>query len=106
MSYIMLRGRWCNIFILKVHATTEDKIDDTKGRFYKEPELLFDKFPKYHMKILLGGFNADIGREDIFKPTIGNESVEVDVRCRGHQCGMSMFTDTHVILQQMFVYHC
>jgi hypothetical protein len=37
--------------------------------------LVFDKFPKYHMKILLGGFNAKVGREDIFKPTIGNESL-------------------------------
>jgi hypothetical protein len=35
---------------------------------------LIDKFPKYHMKILLGDFNAKIGREDIFKPTVGNES--------------------------------
>jgi hypothetical protein len=25
------------------------------------------------MKILLGDFNAEVGREDIFKPTIGNE---------------------------------
>ena len=27
------------------------------------------------MKILLGDFNAKVGRENIFKPTIGNESL-------------------------------
>jgi hypothetical protein len=27
------------------------------------------------MKILLGDFNAKVGREDIFKPTIANESL-------------------------------
>jgi hypothetical protein len=27
------------------------------------------------MKILLGDFNAKVGREDILKPTIGNESL-------------------------------
>jgi endonuclease/exonuclease/phosphatase family metal-dependent hydrolase len=27
------------------------------------------------MKILLGDFNAEVGREDIFKPTIENESL-------------------------------
>ena len=27
------------------------------------------------MKILLGDFNAEVGREKIFKPTIGNESL-------------------------------
>jgi hypothetical protein len=40
-----------------------------KDRFYKELEHVFDKFPKYHMKILLGNFNA------ILKPTVGSESL-------------------------------
>jgi hypothetical protein len=65
MSYIILRGRWCNIIVLNVHAPTEDKIDDIKDRFYEELEQVFDKFPRYHMKILLGDFNAKVGREDI-----------------------------------------
>jgi hypothetical protein len=38
----------------------------------EEMECMFDKFPKYHMKNMLGDFNAKVGREDIFKPTIGN----------------------------------
>jgi exonuclease III len=46
-----------------------------KDSFYQELKRLFDKFSKYHMNILLGDFNAKIGREDIFKPTIGNESL-------------------------------
>jgi hypothetical protein len=46
-----------------------------KDSFYEELERVFDKFPKYHMKILLEDFNAKVGREDIFKPTIGNESL-------------------------------
>jgi hypothetical protein len=44
-----------------------------KDSFYEELESVFDKFSKYHMKILLGDFNAKVGREDIFIPTIGNE---------------------------------
>jgi exonuclease III len=47
MSYIILRGRWCNI-VLKVQAPTEDKIDDIKDGFYEELEQVFDKFPRYH----------------------------------------------------------
>jgi hypothetical protein len=50
MSYIILRGHWCDIIILNVHAPTEDKIDDTKDRFYKELEHVFVKFSKHHMK--------------------------------------------------------
>jgi hypothetical protein len=75
MLYIILRGRWCHIIVLTVHTPTEDKTDDVKDRFPEELKRVFDKFPKYHMNILLGDFNAKVGREDIFKPTIGNESL-------------------------------
>jgi hypothetical protein len=51
-----------------------DKINDMKDRFYKELEHVLDKFPNYHTKIMLD-FNAKVGSEDIFKPTIGNESL-------------------------------
>jgi hypothetical protein len=54
---------------------TEDKTDYMKGSAYEELEHVFNKFPKYYMKILLGDLNAKIGREDIFKLTIGNESL-------------------------------
>jgi hypothetical protein len=30
MSYIILRGRCCDIIVLNVHAPKEDKIDDIK----------------------------------------------------------------------------
>jgi hypothetical protein len=71
----MLRRRWCDIIVLNVQAPTEDKIDDIKDRFYDEVEQVFDKSPKYPMEILLGNFSARVGREDIFKPTIGNENL-------------------------------
>jgi hypothetical protein len=54
---------------------TEDKINDVKDSFYEELECVFDKLPTYYMKISLGDFNAKVGREGIFKPTIGNESL-------------------------------
>jgi hypothetical protein len=51
---------------------TEDEDDDIKD---EEQEQVFVQFPRYHMKILVGDFNAKVGREDIFKPIIGNESL-------------------------------
>jgi hypothetical protein len=35
------------------------------------------------MKILLGDFNAKLGREDTIKPTIGNESLHEDSNDNG-----------------------
>ena len=61
-----------------MHAPSEDKCDDLKDSFYEELEQVFDHFPRYHMKILLGDFNAKVGRENIFKLTIGDESLHQD----------------------------
>jgi hypothetical protein len=72
MSYIILRGCWCHIIVLNVQKI---KTDDVKDSFYKELARVFDQFPKYNMKILLGDFNPKVDREDIFKLTIGDESL-------------------------------
>jgi hypothetical protein len=57
-----------------VHAPCEDKSDDVKDSFYEELGCVFDQFPRYNMKFLFGDVSAKLGREDIFKPTIWNES--------------------------------
>jgi hypothetical protein len=74
MSYIILRSRWCPIIVQNVHAPT-DRIGDVKDSMCEELEHVFDIFTKYNMKMLLGYFSTKVGREDIFKPTIGNGSL-------------------------------
>ena len=71
----MLGGRWHNTIVVNVHAPSEEKSDTSKDSFYAELEQVFDHLPKYHKKILLGDFNAKVGRDNIFKPTIGQESL-------------------------------
>jgi hypothetical protein len=68
---VILRDRWCDIIVLNVHVPTEDETDDMKDSVYEEVEHVFDKFPKYHLKVLLGDFNAKVGRKDTFKATTG-----------------------------------
>jgi hypothetical protein len=74
LSYIILRGRWCNIIVLNVHAPCEDKGDEVNISVYEKLGRQFHQLPRYGTKNLLGDFNVKVGREDIFKPTIGNES--------------------------------
>ena len=71
MSYTVLRGRSSNITVLNVHAPS----GDSKDSFYEELHWVLDHFPTYYMKILLADFNAKSGRKDIFRPTIGNNSL-------------------------------
>jgi hypothetical protein len=54
---------------------TGDKTADVKDSFYGELERLFDKFPKIPYENSVRSFSAKVGREDIFKLTIGNESL-------------------------------
>ena len=61
MSCTVLRSRWFNIIDLNVHASSEEKSDDSYDSFYEELEQVFDHFPKYSMKILLGHFNYKVG---------------------------------------------
>jgi len=36
VSYIVLRGRWCNIIVLNVHAPIKEKSDDSNNSFCEE----------------------------------------------------------------------
>jgi len=58
-----------------VHAPSEEKSSVPNDSFYEELEQCFNHFAKYHLIIMLGDFNAKVRRENIFKPTIGNESL-------------------------------
>jgi endonuclease/exonuclease/phosphatase family metal-dependent hydrolase len=83
VSYIILRGRWNNIIVLNVHEPSEEKSDESIDIFYQELEQVFDHFPKYNTKILLGDFNAKMERENIFKATIGKEILHQDSNDNG-----------------------
>jgi len=102
MSYIVLRGHWCNIIVLNVHAPSEEKSDDSKARFYEELEQVFYHLPKYHIKILLGNFTEKVERENKFKPTIGNESLNQDSNDNGVRTVNSATSKNLVVESMMF----
>jgi hypothetical protein len=101
-SYQQLRGlslsvKGYHIIVLNIHAPTKDKTDDVKDSFYEELERAFDKFLKYHTKILLEDFNAKVGREDIFKLTIGNGLHKIS-----NNNGVSFSSPFFLLIGQMF----
>jgi hypothetical protein len=54
MSYIILRGCWCIIIVLNVHAPCDDKSDDIKDSFCEELGCAFYQFLRYDMKNFVG----------------------------------------------------
>ena len=98
-----LYWRWCNIIVLNVHAPSEEKGDNSKDSLYEELEqVFFYHLPKYDMKILLRDFNAKVGRENIFKPTIGNESIHQDSNDNGVRIVNFATSKNLVVKNKMF----
>jgi hypothetical protein len=54
-----------------------------KTGFIMNLSSFFYHFPKYHVKILFRDFIAKVGRENIFKLTIGNDSPHQDSNDNG-----------------------
>jgi len=56
------------------------------------------------MKILLGDFNAKVGRENIFEPTIGNESLHQDCNDNGVRT-VNFATSKNLVVKSMMLLH-
>jgi len=57
------------------------------------------------MKILLGDFNAKVGRENIFKSTTGNESLHQDGNDTGVRI-VNFATSKNLVLKSTMFQHC
>ena len=57
-----------------------------------------------NIKILLGDFNAKVGRENIFKPTIGNESLHQDNNDNGVRI-VNFATSNNLVVKNMMFPH-
>jgi hypothetical protein len=70
MTFIILKGCWCDVIVLNFHAQTEDKAN-MKYNFYEELEHVFNKFSKYYMNILLSDFTAKVSRKVFSNKSLG-----------------------------------
>jgi len=61
-----------------MHVQQWEKSGDSKDTFYEELRPVCKHFLKHHINILLWGFNTKLGRDDIFKPKILNDSLHED----------------------------
>ena len=64
ISSLRIRGRFFNTTIICVHAPTEEKDD-----FYEDLERIYMKAPKHDIKVVMGDFNAKVGKEPGLAPT-------------------------------------
>ena len=72
---VRLKGKYHNITIINIHAPTEEKDEDTKERFYAELQQIQEKVPKHDLLIIIGDYNAKIGRERVYQKAIRNHTL-------------------------------
>ncbi|XP_035903126.1 uncharacterized protein LOC118507930 [Anopheles stephensi] len=72
---LRIRGRFFNLSIINVHSPHLGSTDDEKELFFTQLEREYDRCPQNDIKIVIGDLNAQVGREEAFKPTIGRFSV-------------------------------
>ncbi|KAE9521335.1 hypothetical protein AGLY_018266 [Aphis glycines] len=75
LCYIRIAGRLFDLVIINCYAPTEDKNEDLKDNFYEDLEALYDSLPVHCVKMVVGDFNAKVGKENRFRPTIGPDSL-------------------------------
>lgn len=72
---LRIKTKFYNVTLISAHAPTEDKLEETKEIFYNQLENVFDSTPKHDMKIVLGDFNAKVGKEAFLAPACGQHSL-------------------------------
>lgn len=72
---LRVKGSIFNITLICVYAPTEDKDPDKKDSFYEQLEATINRVPRGDVKVVLGDFNAKVGREAAFFPTIGKSGL-------------------------------
>lgn len=58
--YVILKGKYFDVVVISCYGPTEEKAVEEKDNFYEELEDVYDKLPRYCIKIFIGNFNAKI----------------------------------------------
>ena len=75
MSSLRIQAKFQNITVFSIYAPTEEADDHVKDVFYSDLENFVDKTPKYDVKIILGDFNAKIGKDPNYADITGLNSL-------------------------------
>lgn len=82
---IRLKSKYRKLSIVNVHCPTEEKDTEDKEAFYKEIERWYNTIPNYDVEVVIRDYNAKIGKEEKYKPTIGSHSKHTKLNENGRK---------------------
>ena len=71
---LRMRSRFFNTSYISVHAPHEKKEEIVKDEFYEQLEREYNSLPQNDVKIIIGDFNAKVGREMHHRTVTGGHS--------------------------------
>jgi len=80
---LRLKAKWFSCTPINAHAPTNEKTEEIKEEFYSLLQHNTNQLARSDIKIILGDFNAKVGKESIYKPTTGNESLHNETNNNG-----------------------
>jgi endonuclease/exonuclease/phosphatase family metal-dependent hydrolase len=75
MCKTRLKGRFRNLSFISAYAPTEETDNDEKTEFYDRLDKECSNVPKYDILVLLGDFNAKVGKDDFLRHVAGKHSL-------------------------------
>ena len=72
-----IRGKIFNYTIINIHAPTEVSTEEEKESFYDLLQKTYEGCLSYDVKIVIGDMNAQVGKEEVYCPTIGKYSLQL-----------------------------
>lgn len=75
MCVLRVKTKFFNISLINIHAETEDKDEEVKDAFYSQLARTYEALPSNDIKIVIGDFNAKIGKEEMYEDIIGHDSL-------------------------------
>ncbi|KAK4875436.1 hypothetical protein RN001_011858 [Aquatica leii] len=98
ISYLRIKSAIANISLINAYAPTEGAAIEEKEVFYNKLQESCEKIPKHDTLIVLGDYNAKIGREDFIKDVAGKETIHEITTDNGMRlCHLATEMDMYII---------
>jgi len=104
LCVLRLKGRFKNYSLINVHAPHNESTEADKDDYYEALATAYDELPAHDIKIVVGDFNAKVGKEEVFRPTIGRYSLHDNTNENGQR--MIFFAaERNLVVKSTFYKH-
>jgi hypothetical protein len=98
---LRISGKFYNITIISAYAPTEEKDEVLKEQFYEDLQKLQDKVPRNDLLIIVGDFNAKVGKERAYRGVVGKYSIHPKSNFnKEYLCNHAIFNNLTIVSTQ------